>query len=574
MRRPPLLGILVTGVLLAALFLYYRSTAPATEGSAGGQRGGQLVGSLRAEVRSYNRIAARDQNTEVLSFLLHDRLVRINRTTFELEPRLAERWESSADGRTHTLHLRQGVTWSDGQPVTADDVLFSLRAAYAENSGSVVGSSLRVGGQPIRATAPDANTIVLTFPGPSGPGLRLLDGLVILPKHKLEAALDNGTFATAWDSTAAPADIVGTGPFVVREYQPGQRLVLDRNPRYWRTAPDGGALPYLDRLVLEIVPDQNAELLRLQAGTIDLTQSELRAEDYVAARRAEEQGQLEILELGVGTDADAFWFCLKPEVKQNDPRFAFVQRPEFRQAISHAVDRELFADDVFLSAAVPIWGPVTPGNRLWFWADLPRYPPDVERAKQLLASIGLEDRNGNGIAEDEKGTEARFTVITQRGIGFYERGTAFLKESVARAGIALDIAPLENSALIERLLACNYDAIYYRVLATDLDPAGNPDFWLSSGGAHLWNMNQRAPMTDWERRIDTLMLEQAATTDPGRRVDIFRDVQRIFAENLPVLYFAAPRLYYAHSSRVQGIEPSVLRPPALWNADTISVASP
>ncbi|MGE0447426.1 MAG: ABC transporter substrate-binding protein, partial [Vicinamibacterales bacterium] len=506
MRRPPLLGILVTGALLAALFLYYRSTtAPATDEAAAGQRGGQLVGSLRAEVRSYNRIAARDQNTDVLSFLLHDRLVRINRATFELEPRLAERWESSADGRTHTLHLRQGVAWSDGQPFTADDVLFSLRAAYAENSGSVVGSSLRVSGQPIRATAPDANTIVLTFPGPSGPGLRLLDGLVILPKHKLETALANGTFATAWDSTAAPADIVGTGPFVVREYQPGQRLVLDRNPRYWRTAPDGGALPYLDRLVLEIVPDQNAELLRLQAGTIDLTQSELRAEDYVAARRAEEQGQLEILELGVGTDADAFWFCLKPEVKRDDPRFAFVQRPEFRQAISHAVDRELFADDVFLSAAVPIWGPVTPGNRLWFFADLPRYPPDVERARQLLASIGLEDRNGNGIVEDEKGTEARFTVITQRGIGFYERGTAFLKESVARAGIALDIAPLENSALIERLLACNYDAIYYRPLATDLDPAGNPDFWLSSGGAHLWNMNQRAPMTDWERRIDTLM---------------------------------------------------------------------
>ena len=159
-------------------------------------------------------------------------------------------------------------------------------------------------------------------------------------------------------------------------------------------------------------------------------------------------------------------------------------------------------------------------------------------------------------------------------IGFYERGTAFLRESAARVGIALDIAPLENSALIERLLACNYDAIYYRPLATDLDPAGNPDFWLSSGGAHLWNMNQRAPMTDWERRIDTLMLEQAATTDPDRRIELFRDVQRIFAENLPVLYFAAPRLYYAHSARVAGIEPSVLRPPALWTADMISVTSP
>ena len=574
MRRPPLIGIAITGVLLVAAFLYWRGAPPAAVPTAEGQRGGQLVGSTRSEIRSYNRIAARDQNTEVLSLLLHGRLARINRSTFELEPWLAERWESSDDGRTHTLHLRQGVTWSDGAPFTADDVLFSFRAAYAPNSGSVLGSALLVGGRPIRAEAPDPNTVVLTYPGPSGPGLRLLDNLVILPKHKLEAALDNGTFATVWDSTAAPSDIVGTGPFVVREYQPGQRIVLDRNPRYWRKAPDGGTLPYLDRLVLDIVPDQNAELLRLQSGDIDLTQSELRAEDYVAARRAEEQGQLTILELGVGTDADAFWFCLKPEVKGNDPRFAFVQRPEFRQAISHAVDRELFADEVFLSAAVPLWGPVTPGNRPWFWPDVPRYRPDLERSRELLASIGLQDRDGNGVAEDERGTEARFTVITQRGIGFYERGTAFLRESVARVGIALDVAPLENSALIERLLACNYDAIYYRPLATDLDPAGNPDFWLSSGGAHLWNMNQRAPMTDWERRIDTLMLEQAATTDPDRRIDLFRDVQRIFAENLPVLYFAAPRLYYAHSTRVSGIVPSVLRPPALWNADMISVTSP
>jgi peptide/nickel transport system substrate-binding protein len=574
-RRPPLLGLGITAVLLVAAFLYWRGAAPADTGEApAGQRGGQLVGSIRAEIRSYNRAVSRDQNTEVLSLLLHGRLVRINRSTFELEPWLAERWESSDDGRTHTLHLREGVTWSDGVPLTADDVLFSFRASYAPNSGSVLGSSLLVAGQPIRASAPDPNTVVLTYPGPSGPGLRLLDNLVILPKHKLEAALDNGTFATAWDSTAPPSEIVGTGPFVVREYQPGQRIVLDRNPRYWRTAPDGGALPYLDQLVLEIVPDQNAELLRLQSGDIDLTQSELRAEDYVAARRAEEQGQLKILELGVGTDADAFWFCLKPEVKGDDPRFAFVQRPEFRQAISHAVDRELFADDVFLSAAVPIWGPITPGNRPWFWPDVPRYRPDLDASRKLLASIGLEDRNGNGVVEDLRGTEARFTVVTQRGIGFYERGTAFLRESAARVGIALDIAPLENSALIERLLACNYDAIYYRPLATDLDPAGNPDFWLSSGGAHLWNMNQRAPMTDWERRIDTLMLEQAATTDPDRRIELFRDVQRIFAENLPVLYFAAPRLYYAHSARVAGIEPSVLRPPALWNADMISVTSP
>jgi len=429
-----------------------------------------------------------------------------------------------------------------------------------------------VAGQPIRAAAPDPQTVVFTYAAPSGPGVRLLNGLTILPRHKLEAALNAGTLASAWDSKTPLGDIVGTGAFVLREYQPGQRLVLDRNPRYWRTAADGQPLPYLDRLVLEMVPEQNAELLRLQAGSTDLTYTELRSEDYVAARRGETEGKLKVIELGVAPDADAFWFCLKPEAKKADKRFAFVQKPEFRQALSYAVDREAFAETVFLGAAVPIWGPITPGNKRWFWPDIPRYPHNVERAKELLKGIGLADRDGNGIVEDDKGTEARFTVITQRGIGSYDRGTAVLRDAVKGAGIALDIAPLEFGAMIQRMLKCDYDAIYMRALFSDLDPAGNMDFWLSSGSTHFWNLEQKSPATEWERRIDTLMLEQASSTDPARRKQQFEVVQKIFAENVPALYFASPRMYYAYSSRLQGVVPSVQRPPVLWNADSLSVS--
>ena len=267
---PRLVGVLATAGLLAALVLVLRlgnSSSPATDGAGGGQ----IVASIRAEPRTFNRFIARDQTTEVLTFLMQGRLVRVNRATFELEPWLAETWESSADGRTHTLHLRPDVTWSDGTPFTSADVLFSLRAVYDPKVESVLAGSLLAGGQPLRGTAPGPQEVVLTFAEPSGPGLRLLDGLPILPKHKLEAALEAGTFAAAWNTSTPPTDVVGTGPFVLREYQPGQRVVLDRNPRYWRTADDGTTLPYLDRIVLEIVPEQNAELLRIQSGETDLT---------------------------------------------------------------------------------------------------------------------------------------------------------------------------------------------------------------------------------------------------------------------------------------------------------------
>lgn len=565
----------MVALVVGATYLWRtrETDAPAVPAAGASRRGGELVASIRGEPQSFNRIVSRNQGTELLNILTQGRLVRINRATFELEPWLAERWESSTDGLTHTFHLRSGVVWSDGQPLTADDVVFSVRAATLDK-GSVLAESLSVGGKPIEARAADAATVVVTYAAPSGPGVRLLDQLPILPRHKLDAALAEGRLASAWNTTTAPADIVGTGPFLLRDYQPGQRVVLERNPRYWRTSPTGDALPYLDRVVLEVVPDQNAELLRLHAGSTDITGDALRPEDYVSTRRLEASGVVRMVELGVSPDADAFWFCLKPGVKARDPRFAFVQRPEFRQAISHAVDREAFAETVFLGEAVPVWGPISPGNRLWFTPNLPRYAFDTARAKALLASLGLEDRNGNGVVEDARGTEARFTVLTQRGIGWYERGTTVLRDALARIGIAIDVAPLEFGAMIQRMLACDYEAIYMRALSTDLDPAGNMDFWLSSGSAHYWNLAQAQPATPWEAQLNAIMLEQAAALDPERRRALFVDAQRLFAENLPALHFAAPRTFAAHSTRLQGVVPALQRPPILWNADLLSVSGP
>ena len=574
MLRPVrFLRILIAAALAVGLLYYFRGVPrkDAKESTPAAMRGGQMVASSRTEPRSFNRLLARDMATELVSMLLQGRLLRINRSTFEVEPWLAERWESTADGLSHTFHLRPNLTWSDGAPFSSADVLFSLDAALDPKVKSVVATNMVAGGQPIKATAPDANTVVFTFAGPAGPGVRLFDSLPILPKHKLGAALAAGTLAQQWGPATPPTELVGMGPFVLKEYAAGQRLVFDRNPRYWRRAPDGERLPYVDRLVLEIVPEQNAELARLTAGETDLTHSELRPDDYVEVRRAEEAGKVKLVELGVATDADAFWFCLKPEIKAKDPRFRFIQKREFRQALSHAVDREAVARNVFLGEAVPVWGPITSGNKPWFSPNIPRYPHSLEKARDLLKSIGLEDRNKNGVVEDENGTEARFTVLTQRGISYYEKGTTELRDQAKAAGIALDVVPLEAATLFERLESCNYDALYMRPVTSDLDPGLSLDFWLSSGDAHLWNMSQKTPATEWEKEIDRLMIEQASSTDAERRKMLFNDVQRIFAENVPVIYFAAPRLFYGHSIRLRGVVPSVIRPPVLWNADMLSV---
>src|SRR5262249_6622943 len=151
-------------------------------------------------------------------------------------------------GLTYTLQLRRDVFFSDGRPFTADDVLFSFEAAYDSRDGAVVGSSMQVGGKPLRAEAPDPHTVVVTFPEPFGPGVRILDNLPTPPRHVRGPALKSATFARAWAMSTPPAELVGLGPFILSSYAPGQRLEFQRNPRYWRKDADGGPLPYLESI--------------------------------------------------------------------------------------------------------------------------------------------------------------------------------------------------------------------------------------------------------------------------------------------------------------------------------------
>jgi len=146
-----------------------------------------LVVSVRSEPRSFNRLVTGTQSAELLALLMQSRLLRVNKATFELEPMLAETWESSADGLVHTLHLRKGVAWSDGTPFTSADVVFTFKAAMDPKAGSVLTSVLTAGGKPITVAAPTPDTVTVTFAGPSGLGLRMLDQVAILPRHRLES---------------------------------------------------------------------------------------------------------------------------------------------------------------------------------------------------------------------------------------------------------------------------------------------------------------------------------------------------------------------------------------------------
>lgn len=557
------------GALAGTLAACGANPSRVPESGATATRNGDLVVSVRSEPQSFSPYAQRDSTTQLVGLLTQAKLVRVNAATQDLEPWLATSWALADDGLRFTVKLRTGVAFADGTPFTADDVVFSLAAAY--DNQSTLGDSLLVGGQKLQAAAMDSHTVVFTLPTPFGPGLRVLNSLPILPRHKLERALHDGTFGSAWGVTTPPREITGLGPFVLTEYHTGERLVFVRNDRYFRKDASGTPLPYLNRVVIEIVPEQDAQVLRLQAGQSDMSSTEIRPEDYAPLKRAAERGEAQLLDVGPSTDLAGLWINLRPDAFARDPRRPWIQREELRRAISLAVDRRVFVDTVYLGAAVPAFGPVTLANRKWYSEEI-AVSHDPEGARKLLASIGLRDRNGDGLLDDATGATARLALLTQKGQTALERGAAVVRDELKRLGLTIDVVTLEANALVQTFLSGKpYDAVYFFLIASDTDPAMNLDFWLSSGGAHVWNPGQPAPGTTWEREIDERMRRQATALDEGERRRVFLDVQRIFAEHAPMVHFAAPRVFVAASPRVTNLMPGVSRPQLLWSADTIAI---
>ena len=259
-----------------------------------------------------------------------------------------------------------------------------------------------------------------------------------------------------------------------------------------------------------------------------------------------------------GYDANSLWFNLKPGAFGDDPRAVWLQRDELRQAISLAVDRTLFASTVYLGAAAPAWGPITEGNKKWYWQGR-RRPHDPEQARRLVQTIA-------------HGQAPRFTLITQKGRVDLERGAAVIRDELKTIGVTVDVVPMDGSALVQRFVSGKFEAVYFSALATTPIRRSTRTSGSAAAARICGTSSEKTPATDWERRIDELMARQIATPDEAERKRLFDQVQQVFAEHQPVVYFAAPRIYVACASRVRNVTPAVSRPQLLWSPDTLAVA--
>ena len=575
-------GLILTTVAVAGLatglylFVKSRDFSQSGAGSAGAEtsktpvNGGEIVATYRSEPSSFNRLVSVRLADDLVARMVHDTLLRVDRRTGQLEPRLATQWASSADGLTWTLTLRDNVLFSDGQPFSSADVLFSFRALYDPVVNSQVASSLLINGKPLTVRALDTRTVTVQFPSAYAPGISLLEALPILPAHKLRAALDAGTFQKSWSLATPVAEIVGLGPFVIESYTQGDRLIFKRNPHFWKHDAAGRAMPYLDRIQLQITPSQDTETVRLQGGAVDLTTDKIRVEDFAALQSLSQQGRIVLHDAGVSISPDMLWFNLDPASTSAHER-PWLQRDEFRQALSQAVDRSAIVNTVFLGEAVAVAGPITPGHADWYVPDLVSTSFDLEAAKRTLDALGLVDRNGDGVRDDASGRTASFTILTQKGNSIRERTSSMIQEQLLHAGLQVEVLPMEERAMQAQFGAGTYEAMLYGFEFDSFDPARNLEFWLSSGSFHVWHLGEKAPATPWEAELDLLMTRQSTTSDQATRKKLFADAQKVLAAHSPVLYFAAPKVVVASSSRLGGVEASVLAPNVLWNAEALYI---
>ena len=207
----------------------------------------------------------------------------------------------SPDGRVYTLKLRRGVRFSDGQPFDADDVVFSFRVYLDEKIHSPQRDLLIVGGHPIAVQKLDEDTVRFTLAKPYAVAERLFDSVAILPRHLLEGAYRDGRLPEMWPLTTPPAQFAGLGPFRVKEYVPGVRIVLEKNPYYWKEDRAQTRLPYLDRIAFLFVDSEDAQVIRFQAGDTDVL-SRFNAEDFGVLEKAQAARGYHLYDMGPGLE--------------------------------------------------------------------------------------------------------------------------------------------------------------------------------------------------------------------------------------------------------------------------------
>jgi peptide/nickel transport system substrate-binding protein len=555
-----------------------------------GKHGGRFVFGVTGNPRTFNALMANETSTtDITHHNLFTYLVHYDNAKQQVVPMLAKSWDVSADKLTWTFHLRRGAKFSDGHPITSEDILFSAQVALDETLHPAVHDQLKLNGKPFEFSAPDPHTVTVKTPTPFATMLIAAGGLHIMPKHVLEGAYKSGNFASAYNVSTPPDQIVTSGPWRVVQYVPGEKTVLGRNPYWLGVDKTNKRLPYLNELIYLTVPDQDAADLRFRSGGLDAVDN-IKPENYRWYDDNQTKGGYTLHSVGPENNSRFFWFNLnkvQPPLRGEtlpagkrvgdsvvDPvKYAWFSNRVFRHAVSMAVDRDALIRSVFFGEGTKSWSISGPSNKEWYTPELPQHDYNVAESKRLLASIGFKDGNGDGVLEDSRGNAVTFQLKTNADNTMRVATANFIRDDLAKVGIRVILSPIDFNSLITNLRSdLQYEAILMGSQSgVPPDPANAQNFLRSSGISHYFFVKQQKPATPEEARIDQLLDKFVTTLDVGERKAIWREIQTIWNEQgwmvwLPILNVKLPV-----SDRFGNVQPSVMAHRILWNIEQVYV---
>lgn len=555
MKTTKLIPIILLGVCILPLLLGCpkKEKVPIPKGDDMPKYRGSLVMDTISDPKSFNPVIAKETSTTMITDFLFEGLTQINPFTTEMEPRLARSWQFSPDGKLWTFHLRGDVKWFDGKPFTADDVVFTYNDLYYNpDIPTSARDILTIEGKRIKIEKLDTHTVRFVLPKPFAPLLFAL-AMEIMPRHILEPIVKAKGFNSAWGVDTPPDKIIGTGPFMLDEYVPSQRVILKRNPNYWRLDKQGNRLPYLDNIVILIVPDQNSSILKFQAGETDYIG--IRGEDYAVLKPQEEKGNFTLYNTGPTFSTTFLVFNQNP--KALPPyKWKWFTDKRFRQAIAHSIDKGSIINNVMAGFAFPQYSALTPATKFFYNPAVKRYEYNLEKAKALLLEAGFKDKGERLYGSD--GHPIEFTLLTNAENNQRVNIGNIIKSDLNRLGIKVNFLPIQFNTLVTKLDATfDWEAIIIG-LTGGVEPHNGRNVWHSSGQLHMWNPRQPKPLTEWEAEIDRLFEQGATELDPKKRKMIYLRWQEIVAEELPFVYTVTPASLYAVRNKFGGIRPTAL----------------
>lgn len=525
-----------------------------------GQPGGTLTLSISDTPQTFFYYGVIDANHQTLNMQMFDGLVEYNLETYETEPALATSWETSEDGRVWTFTLREGVTWHDGEPFTAEDVVFTYdQIVMNEETRAGDAAEFTFDGERAVWEAVDEGTVRVTMPVATPVFLQTVRK-PIMPKHKLlEFSVEGGAspdaINNAWGTDANLEDIVGTGPYRLSSYTPGQLAVLEKNPDYWKTDAEGTALPYADELRYLIVRGSEQQSAQFLAGNLDVTN--ISGAQFPDLKSRELEGapfrvvQSEAL------------FGSPPHLAFNfnaaDAELAEAFSDDaFRQAMEQAVDRVRVIEDVYNGLAQIPGTPTAPASAFYEdTTDIMR-DFDLSAAGAALDELGYTDTNGDGVRNLPSGGELEFTLTYNSDSTVFTDIATILQNDFEQIGVRANLQGIQEGSLVSTALAGDFDTILV-AFGNLPDPELRRPIWQPSGSLYYWHRALQPEeggepnfdaMKEWERRLYDIFDEASRILDQEQRVELYAEHQRINAEFVPVIMIAKPANIAAVRDRV------------------------